>query len=144
MSSEKENKKSFVLSILKALLYFITFYTLFSVFVIFSFNFINPPTSSFIELQRKTNLLDFTINDNIKQTWMPINKISPNIILAIIASEDQRFFDHNGFDFIEIEKAINDMQNDKRVRGASTISQQVAKNMFLFPAKNWVLIKIVF
>jgi monofunctional biosynthetic peptidoglycan transglycosylase len=57
------------------------------------------------------------------------------MILAVIASEDQRFFDHSGFDLIEIEKAIDDIQNQKRQRGASTISQQVAKNLFLFPSK---------
>ncbi len=136
MKKEEGNKKSLAALILKSLLYFVILYTSFSLLVIFLFNFINPPTSSFIELERNNDLLKLTIDDSIKRTWMSIDGISQNIILAVIASEDQRFFEHNGFDFVQIEKAIDDIKNDKRMRGASTISQQVAKNMFLFPSKN--------
>lgn len=136
MESEKENKKNLILIILKSVFLFVLFYTAFSITIIFSFKFINPPTSSFIELGRKIDLFNFSSEDSIKQTWKSIDKISPNIILAVIASEDQRFFEHHGFDLEEIEKVIDDIQNDKRIRGASTISQQLAKNMFLSPSKN--------
>lgn len=71
-------------------------------------------------------------------TWVPFDKISPNLPMAVIASEDNRFAEHNGFDFVEIEKAIKENENRKRKRGASTISQQTAKNAFLWPQSSWV------
>ena len=70
-------------------------------------------------------------------TWVPLNEISPHLPMAVIASEDNRFASHNGFDFIEIEKAIKENKTRKRKRGASTISQQTAKNVFLWPQSSW-------
>lgn len=58
--------------------------------------------------------------------------------MAVIASEDNRFATHNGFDFIEIKKAMKENETRKRKRGASTISQQTAKNVFLWPASSWI------
>lgn len=71
-------------------------------------------------------------------TWVPFDKISPNLPMAVIASEDNRFAEHNGFDFVEIEKAMKENETRKRKRGASTISQQTAKNVFLWPQSSWV------
>ena len=68
-----------------------------------------------------------------KHTWVSFDKISPHLPMAVIASEDNRFAEHNGFDFKEIEKAIKENEKRKRKRGASTISQQTAKNVFLWP-----------
>ena len=73
-----------------------------------------------------------------RKSWQPIEKISPNLAKAAIASEDARFFSHNGFDWIEIDKALDAHRKGKRLRGASTISQQTAKNVFLFPGRSWV------
>ena len=70
--------------------------------------------------------------------WIPFNEISPHLPMAVIASEDNRFATHNGFDFIEIQKAIKENETRKRKRGASTISQQTAKNVFLWPQSSWV------
>ena len=58
--------------------------------------------------------------------------------MAVIASEDNRFAEHNGFDLKEIEKAIKENESRKRKRGASTISQQTAKNVFLWPQSSWL------
>lgn len=69
--------------------------------------------------------------------WVPIESISDNMKRAVIASEDQRFFDHKGFDKVEIKKAINENKSRKKARGASTISQQTAKNVFLWPKSSW-------
>jgi len=63
--------------------------------------------------------------------------MSPNIRLAVMASEDQLFPDHNGFDIKSIKKALAKNKKSKRVRGASTISQQVAKNVFLWQGRSW-------
>lgn len=65
-------------------------------------------------------------------------KISRHLPMAVIASEDNRFAEHNGFDFKEIEKAMEENKTRKRPRGASTISQQTAKNVFLWPASSWL------
>lgn len=73
-----------------------------------------------------------------KHTWVSFDKISPHLPMAVIASEDNRFAEHNGFDFIEIEKAMKENEKRKRKRGASTISQQTAKNVFLWPQSSWV------
>ncbi|HUH28247.1 monofunctional biosynthetic peptidoglycan transglycosylase [Gelidibacter sp.] len=72
-----------------------------------------------------------------KHDWVPIEGISKNLQLAVICSEDQNFLKHNGFDMKAIEKAFDNNQKGKRVRGASTISQQVAKNVFLWPQRSW-------
>lgn len=81
------------------------------------------------------------IKDNQKpilhHTWVPYDKISPNLSMAVIASEDNRFATHNGFDYIEIQKAVKENKTRKRKRGASTISQQTAKNVFLWPKSSW-------
>ncbi|WP_212116142.1 monofunctional biosynthetic peptidoglycan transglycosylase, partial [Bacteroides pyogenes] len=64
--------------------------------------------------------------------------ISPHLPMAVIASEDNRFAMHNGFDFIEIKKAMKENEQGRRRRGASTISQQTAKNVFLWPQSSWI------
>ena len=73
-----------------------------------------------------------------KHTWVSFDKISPNLPMAVIASEDNRFAEHNGFDLVEIKKAMKENETRKRKRGASTISQQTAKNVFLWPRSSWL------
>lgn len=73
-----------------------------------------------------------------KHTWLSFDKISSHLPMAVIASEDNRFAEHNGFDFKEIEKAMKENEKRKRKRGASTISQQTAKNVFLWPQSSWL------
>lgn len=70
--------------------------------------------------------------------WVPGHKITSHLKLAVICAEDQNFLKHNGFDFGAIEKAIKHNKRSKRKRGASTISQQTAKNVFLWPGRSWV------
>lgn len=72
-----------------------------------------------------------------RHAWVPWERISKNAALAVIASEDQKFLEHQGFDFEAIGKAVDDAQRGKRLRGASTISQQVAKNLFLWGGQSW-------
>lgn len=72
--------------------------------------------------------------------WVPLSEMSPSLPVAVMASEDQRFLEHHGFDFDAIEKAAqhNMKHNVKRKHGASTISQQTAKNVFLWPGRTWL------
>ena len=74
----------------------------------------------------------------IKKDWVPLNKISRNMVQAVVASEDNLFMEHNGFSFRDIEKALEHNKKGKRIRGGSTISQQTAKNVFLWPQRSWV------
>ncbi len=73
----------------------------------------------------------------IKHEWKDIDNISRNLVMAVIASEDNRFMTHNGFDIEQIKLARAEAAAGKRVRGASTISQQTAKNVFLWPGKTY-------
>jgi monofunctional biosynthetic peptidoglycan transglycosylase len=70
--------------------------------------------------------------------WRSIDKMSPALVQAAIAAEDARFCSHKGFDLEAIEKAMANNRRGKRIRGGSTISQQTAKNVFLWPARSWV------
>lgn len=86
-----------------------------------------------------TQLGSVLSGDGLKRDYVNYDEMSPNIKLAVIASEDQVFPDHNGFDFKSIKKAM--AYNEKkpgRIRGASTISQQVAKNVFLWQGRSWI------
>ncbi len=70
--------------------------------------------------------------------WVALADISPELRRAVIASEDQRFLRHHGFDFIELGQALRSLREGGRLRGASTISMQTARTMFLWPARSWL------
>ena len=74
----------------------------------------------------------------LNKTWKPLEEISPSLQLAVVCSEDQNYLKHHGFDFGAIKKAIEHNKKNKRKRGASTISQQTAKNVFLWDGRSWV------
>ena len=74
----------------------------------------------------------------LKHHWVPLDSMSIYLPVAVMASEDQRFLTHNGFDFIEIDKVLQERHSGKRYRGGSTISQQTAKNVFLWPQQSWL------
>lgn len=77
---------------------------------------------------------------DFQKKWVPLNKISRSMQQVVIRAEDSKFYEHQGFDFEAIEKAIKHNKNpkSKRMRGASTISQQTAKNVFLWPSRSWM------
>ena len=96
-----------------------------------------PPASSFI-VQGWLGALWAGKSAAFRYDWTPLAMISPHAALAVIAAEDQRFPDHFGFDFVEIQDALEDQDEGKPLRGASTLSQQVAKNLFLWPGRSFV------
>jgi len=73
----------------------------------------------------------------MQKRWASLDEISPHLIAAVIASEDQNFMHHYGIDFDAIEKALKRNKRSKKLYGASTITQQVAKNVFLWPQRSW-------
>ena len=103
-----------------------------SVLIVVLFRFVNPPISMFM-------ILHFLESGNkIEKEWKSIEEISPSVPMAFIASEDQLFLTHSGFDVGAIQKAIESNQSNQRIRGGSTISQQLAKNLFLYSSKSYV------
>ncbi len=102
-----------------------------SALVVVLLRFVPPPTTSFmIQTVARNGLYDYR--------WQPYEQISPNMALAAIAAEDQRFPTHSGFDLEAINAALEDAKAGASLRGASTISQQVAKNIFLWPGGGFV------
>jgi monofunctional glycosyltransferase len=97
---------------------------------------VDPPTSAFI-LRERALAAAGKPPYAVRHRWIDGSQISPQMKLAVIASEDQTFAEHHGFDFKSIDKALGERERG-RVRGASTISQQVAKNLFLWPGQNWI------
>lgn len=74
----------------------------------------------------------------IRHSWISANEIPPAMDLAVVCTEDQRFLSHYGFDFEQIQDALEESEEGGRSRGASTISQQTAKNVFLWPTSSWI------
>ncbi|OGU79196.1 MAG: monofunctional biosynthetic peptidoglycan transglycosylase [Stygiobacter sp. RIFOXYC12_FULL_38_8] len=123
-----------IFGFLKFIASFILIYTAFVVFLFLFFRFVDPPATSFIYADSDAITGLFSWSD-IKHKSVSIQNMSKYAPLAAIASEDQMFFEHFGFDFQQIEKAMKENKRRKRVRGASTISMQVAKNLFLWNTK---------
>lgn len=97
------------------------------------FRYVNPPTSAFILSYNVANP-----DKDIQQQWVGLFDISPWMPLAVVASEDQRFPEHWGVDFSAIRKALAEYQAGEGLRGASTITQQTAKNLFLWNGRSFV------
>ncbi|MEN8207352.1 MAG: monofunctional biosynthetic peptidoglycan transglycosylase [Pseudomonadota bacterium] len=92
-----------------------------------------PPVSSAVMLDRR-----LTEGASQDYQWVPIEQISPHMALAVVASEDQKFPIHNGFDVVAIKAAISDKVKGSRLRGASTVTQQVARNLFLWQGRSFL------
>jgi monofunctional biosynthetic peptidoglycan transglycosylase len=102
------------------------------------FRFVDPPTTSFM-LQRRWDAYETHEKGfKLRWQWVPLERISKPLQRALIAAEDQKFFEHGGFDVQAIEDAVEDRLEGKSTRGASTLTQQVAKNLFLWPGKSFV------
>ena len=121
---------------------------IFTVFLIFSLlasvgvctllRWLPPPTTAFMLYRHYEDLVDEGAFKSIRYQWVSAKNISPHASAAVIASEDQRFFGHLGFDLESIQSSIDEYQDGGKLRGASTISQQVAKNLFLTPSKSFL------
>jgi monofunctional glycosyltransferase len=108
-----------------------------SVLLVLALRFVDPPTSAFMLSRALDARLAGEKDFRLRQSWQDIENMSKSLPVAVIAAEDQRFPDHHGFDLVEIRKAI-DAKRGKSPRGASTISQQVAKNLFLWSGRSYV------
>jgi monofunctional glycosyltransferase len=121
----KTNKKGIVRKVLRFIVKIAIYGFLFSIIYIVFCKWINPPITL-------TQIGSVFQGHGLHRDYISINEMNANVKLAVMASEDQLFPDHNGFDFKSIQKAMKHNQKSKSLRGASTISQQVAKNVFLW------------
>lgn len=100
------------------------------VFIVWG-RFFNPP----ITITQIGGLFEY---GKLHRDYISYDEMGANVKKAVIASEDQKFFNHNGFDYTAIEKAMKNNEKGKKIRGGSTISQQTAKNIFLWQGRSWV------
>jgi len=98
-----------------------------------------PVSYTGVMLERQLDAwLDSKSRYQAQHQWLPLTKISPHLMQAVVAAEDQKFLQHNGFDLQAIEKALVYNSKGRKVRGASTLSQQTAKNVFLWTGRSWL------
>ncbi len=108
-----------------------------TVVAVVALRWIDPPFTAFMVQGRIAALFERPPGYDFEYAWRDWDRISGNAALAVVAAEDQKFPEHRGFDLEQIDKAWHDRERGRRVRGASTISQQVAKNLFLWPGQSW-------
>ena len=108
-----------------------------SVLTVLVFRFVPVPCSALMA-QRWLGAALAGRPSRFRHDWVPLEAISPSMGAAVIAAEDQNFSDHFGFDWQAIEKAMAHNEHSRRKRGASTVSQQTAKNLFLWESRSWV------
>lgn len=117
----------------KALLWFFAV----SLFFVILFRFVPVPYTPLMAIRAIENKMEG--NDMVcSHDWVPIDDISVNLQKAVIASEDANFLTHHGFDFDAIQKAIKNNEKGKKIKGGSTISQQTAKNVFLWQGRSYL------
>jgi monofunctional biosynthetic peptidoglycan transglycosylase len=120
-----------VIGFLKFIVKLFLWLVAFSLVWVLAYRLINPPTT-FLMLRDRVNGVE------VKQDWVGLDEMSRHVPRAVIAAEDARFCEHRGFDIEAIEKAMERNKQGKKLRGGSTISQQTAKNAFLWPGRTLV------
>lgn len=119
--------------LLKVLLLTILTFVLLSLLLVLPFRWVNPPITMVMADRWITSNEDF----QLRKTWLSWDEMPKHAALAVITSEDQKFPLHSGFDLKAIQQALNERERRGGLRGASTISQQVAKNMYLWTGRSW-------
>jgi monofunctional biosynthetic peptidoglycan transglycosylase len=130
-------KRSFVGRLIRAIVWLLVISVAASVLAVASLRWINPPFTAFMAEAQAAAWSNRDANYVYRRSWVDLDRISPNLPLAVVAAEDQKFPEHWGFDVPAIEKAYALNQHSHKVRGASTISQQVAKNLFLWSGRSY-------
>jgi monofunctional biosynthetic peptidoglycan transglycosylase len=122
--------------ILKGLAWTLGGFIVICILVVLVFRFVPVPVSGLM-VQRRLEAWSGSKPYASRHRWVPLEEISPSLGAAVIAAEDQNFPDHFGFDWQAIEKAVQHNETSRRKRGASTLSQQTAKNLFLWNSRSW-------
>lgn len=124
----------------RIILKIILWYFILSIATVIIYRFIPPPITPLMIIRCFEQAFDKKRDVRLKKDWVSLDKMSASMPLAVITSEDQKFEEHFGFDMEAIEKAqkYNIRHKGKKVKGASTISQQTAKNVFLVPSRSYI------
>lgn len=130
-------KKSWFKKITRFLLYAVLGFFIFSIVGVLVYKWAPVPGTPLM-IFRKFEKREKGSAPPVQHTWVSFEKISPHLQLAVVCSEDQNYLKHSGFDWGAIEKAQKENEEGKRLRGASTISQQTAKNVFLWHGRNYI------
>jgi monofunctional glycosyltransferase len=130
-------KRPFAIRFIQFLGWLISSFVVISVVTVLVLRWVDPPTSAFMIADRIDAWTSGTTYP-LRHRWTDWDRIAGSMKVAVIASEDQTFPAHRGFDFKSIDKALEERERGRRVRGASTISQQVAKNLFLWNGRSWI------
>ena len=130
-------QRSFIGRLLRLIVGLALLFVVASILAVAALRWINPIYSTFMAEAQVEAWLNRDPNYQFHHSWVDLDGISPNLPLAVVASEDQKFPEHWGFDVAAIEKAYALNQHSHKVRGASTISQQVAKNLFLWSGRSY-------
>jgi monofunctional glycosyltransferase len=116
---------------------FLIIFLIFTIAPVLIYRLVDPPTTPLLWIRWIESGYNKSYPTYLKH-WVPLNQISPNLVRAVIAAEDQKFFQHSGFDWQAVEAAIKiNLGTDKTV-GASTISMQTARNVFLWQNRSWL------
>jgi monofunctional biosynthetic peptidoglycan transglycosylase len=124
--------------LLKALGALVAVLLLLAAVTVFSLRWLDPPTSAFMVRHWLMAEPPTDGQQRLFHEWVPANQIPAEVKLAVIAAEDQRFPAHAGFDLVEVGNALERWRDGGSLRGASTLSQQTAKNLFLWPGSDWL------
>ena len=111
---------------------------LLSSIAVLALRFVPPPLSGFMAQRWIAGLVGRDGFVWLQYRWVPIDEVSPYLPISLVAAEDQKFPLHHGFDIDAIRSALDDAEDGERLRGASTISQQVAKNLFLWNGRSFL------
>jgi monofunctional biosynthetic peptidoglycan transglycosylase len=134
----KFNLKKILKKLPKIILKISLWFIFLSILLVLLLKWINPPTSSIMTQRKIEALVLWNDRQMIAYEWFSYDDISKQVAIAVIAAEDQNFPFHFGFDFEQIEKALEQHERGRRLRGASTITQQVAKNLFLWEGRSFI------
>lgn len=122
--------------VLKGLAWALGLFLALNLLLVAFFRFVPVPVSALM-VQRRLEAWSTGRPYAARHTWVPLEEIAPSLGVAVIAAEDQNFADHFGFDWQAIERAVQHNETSRRKRGASTVSQQTAKNLFLWNSRSW-------
>ena len=136
MTRIKRKKPGTLRRIIKTGLLFLAVFIVFSVLQVTVLRFVNPPFTGAMVSNWLADRMAGREAQWPDPGWRPLRRISPHLRRSVLAGEDQRFTAHNGFDFVEMNQALQDAMVSGRVRGASTITMQVARTVFLWPGRS--------
>jgi len=130
-------KKSFIRKLFRIIKFVVFFFFISTITVTIIYRFLPPPITPLMIVRAAGHALDGE-KMKLAKDWVSLENISPNMVQAVVASEDNNYMLHYGIDFDAVKKARELNKRSKVLRGASTISQQTAKNVFLWPDRSWL------